>query len=229
MSKKLLSGIALLVVIAAGAGWYAYGFFSKKLFLEDYATMNQYYKQALFFTGQEKREEAVTNYHTLVIEYGAFKTKYQKYHPPVVAGDVQFDTDLDTIAHLIDVPKDKIMSGNLKEAHLELEKVRPIFQEILKRNNISMLAVSLVDFHDAMEIIIAAADTKDSAQIIAVYPDVNEKLKAVEEVTNDGEIQAIRANLDQLLALARENKTDSLPAKAAELKSSFVKVYLKRG
>ena len=39
--------------------------------------------------------------------------------------------------------------------------LEPIFQDILKRNNFSLLAISLVDFHDVMETVIEAADTKD--------------------------------------------------------------------
>jgi hypothetical protein len=92
-----------------------------------------------------------------------------------------------------------------------------------------MLAVYLVDFHDAMEKIIAASDAKDATQVITVYAEVDEKLKEVESVANDAEIQVIRNNLEAVLTLAREGKSDALSAKAAELKSSFVKVYLKRG
>jgi len=58
--------------------------------------------------------------------------------------------------------KDKIYTGELKQAHLDLEKVRPIFQDILKRNNFSLLAVYLVDFHDVMEKVIEAADAKNA-------------------------------------------------------------------
>jgi hypothetical protein len=40
---------------------------------------------------------------------------------------------------------------------------------------------------------------------------------------------AIRTNLDELLALAKDAKLDQLAAKAEQLKSSFIKVYLQRG
>jgi hypothetical protein len=52
---------------------------------------------------------------------------------------------------MIDQEKDAVYTGNLPESHLAFEKIRPIFQDILKRNNFSLLAVSLVDFHDVME------------------------------------------------------------------------------
>lgn len=214
--------------IAIG-GWYAYGFFTKKAFLEQYGVMNNYYKQALFFTGQGNRDEAVANYTQLKVTYANFRETYQHFHPPVIAQDTQFDADLDRIATLIDAPRENVMTGDLAQAHMDLEQVRPVLQHILKRNNISLLAVALVDFHDAMENIIAAADAKDSAQVIALYPDVSEKLKSVEEISNDAEIQVIRSNLEQLVTLARSGSTDALSTQAAALKSSFVKVYLKRG
>jgi hypothetical protein len=92
-----------------------------------------------------------------------------------------------------------------------------------------MLAVYLVDFHDAMEKIIAGADAKDASQVIGVYQEVSDKLKAVEDVANDEEIQVIRQKLEQLVASARSGNVEVLSAQGADLKSSFVKVYLKRG
>jgi hypothetical protein len=92
-----------------------------------------------------------------------------------------------------------------------------------------MLAVYLVDFHDAMEKIIDRADAKDASGLVAVYAEVDIKLKEVEAVANDEEIQLIRRNLDEIYVMAQQNKSGDLSAKAAELKSSFVKVYLQRG
>lgn len=229
VSKRAWSILALLSVGILIGGGYASDFFTKKFFLEDYNAMNQYYKQALFFTGQEKREEALSNYTKLVSGYQSFRSKYQQYHPYVISRDAAFNADLDSISAMIAVPQLKIETGDLKSAHLDLEQVRPVFQDILKRNGFSMLAVSLVDFHDAMEKIIAASDAKNPDLVLATYPEVSDKLKAVEDVANDTEIQAIRQNLEQLVVLAKAGDASALSGKAAELKSSFVKVYLKRG
>jgi 2-oxo-4-hydroxy-4-carboxy--5-ureidoimidazoline (OHCU) decarboxylase len=92
-----------------------------------------------------------------------------------------------------------------------------------------MLAVSLVDFHDAMELMLDAAHAKDVAKISALYPQVSDKLKAVEAEANDAEIVAIRSGLDELLALAKNDKQELLAAQAERLKSSFIKFYLQRG
>lgn len=230
VSKKIATIVTVLILVALGIGGsYASMFFSKKIFLEDYAAMNNYYKQALFFTGQNKREESIKNYTKLVEEFGDFSEKYQKYHPFVISRDKQFNSDLAKVSEIIASQSQIISVGDLKSSHLTLETVRPIFQDILKRNGFSMLAVYLVDFHDAMEKIIDRADAKDASGLVAVYAEVDMKLKEVEAVANDEEIQLIRRNLDEIYVMAQQNKSGDLSAKAAELKSSFVKVYLQRG
>ena len=220
---------ALLFVIIAIAGSYHGAFFTKKFFLDDYSRMNNFYKQTLFYTGQDKREEAVANYDKLVYEYSIFISKYTKYHPYSIKSDNEFNADLEKIFGIINSLKENVYTGDLKQSHTNFEAVRPIFQDILKRNNFSMLAVTLVDFHDAMEKIIAAADVKNSKQLLEVYSEADTKLKAVEEIVNDSEIQNIRTKLEEIVELSKNGKVDLLSAKAAELKSAFVKVYLKRG
>lgn len=229
VSKVMVGFSVLMFVVIAVAGSYYSAFFTKKFFLEDYNRMNQYYKQTLFFTGQNNRNEAMSNYTNLVKEYSIFYQKYSKYHPYVIKGDEKFNTDITTIKDLIASLQNNVSSGDLPTTHKEFEIVRPIFQDILKRNGFSMLAVYLVDFHDAMEKVIAGADNKNASQVVAVYQEVSDKLKAVEDVANDTEIQTIRQKLEQVVASAKSGNVEVLPAQGAELKSSFVKVYLKRG
>lgn len=229
MPKIVIVIFAVIFLIIAVAGSYYSNFFTKKFFLEDFNVMNNYYKQTLFNTGQEKRQESMVNYDALVLEYASFSQKYSNYHPRAVANDKNFNSDLVKVSDIIYSLKDKVYSGDLKEAHTDFEEVRPIFQDILKRNGFSMLAVYLVDFHDAMEKVITEADNKNPAGVIEAYVDANNKLMTIEEVASDEEIGAIRNNLELLLNLAKSGDVDNLSAKAAELKSSFVKVYLKRG
>jgi soluble cytochrome b562 len=122
-----------------------------------------------------------------------------------------------------------VRTGDLQQAHLALEGVRPVFQEVFKRNGFSMLSVTLVDFHDAMELMLEAGNAKDAAKLQALYPQVNDKMKAVEAEASDADIQVIRQNLDALLKAAQDGQTDALPQRADQLKTSFVKVYLQRG
>ena len=229
VSKSVIGFSTLLFVVLAIVGSYYSDFFTKKFFLEDYNRMNQYYKQTLFFTGQNNRAEAMSNYTNLVKEYSIFYQKYSKYHPYVISSDVKFNNDITNVKDIITSLQNNVSSGDLPATHKEFEAIRPIFQDILKRNGFSMLAVYLVDFHDAMEKVIAGADSKDASQVIAVYQEVSDKLKAVEDVANDAEIQTIRQKLEQVVASARSGNVEVLPAQGAELKSSFVKVYLKRG
>jgi tetratricopeptide (TPR) repeat protein len=222
-----VAAVAFIALLIGGS--YGSNFFSKKFYLEDFNAMNNYYKQALFFTGQENREKAVENYDQLVTAYADFEGKYLAYHPYALKGDGQFDADLTRVEGMIADVADNVHTGDLHEAHLMLEEVRPVFQDIFKRNNFSMLAVALVDFHDAMELMLDAATAQDAAEVQAVYPQVSEKLQAVEAEANDAEIQAIRANLDELLHLAESGTVNAMPAQGDQLKSSFVKVYLQRG
>ena len=219
----------VLVLAAAVGGTYASNFFTRKLFLEDFNAMNDAYKQTLFLTGKGEREKAITQYDRLLPAYQAFKAKYSAYQPYALKSDGQLSADLKRVADLFTSVNDKVRTGDLHQAHLDLEKVRPVWQDMFKRNGFSMLSVALVDFHDAMELMLDAANAKDAPKLTALYPQVSDKLKAIEAESNDAEIQTIRKNLDDLAALAKDVRLGELPAKGEALKSSFVKVYLARG
>lgn len=225
----LVAVAAVVLVSVVVGGSYASAFFTRKLFLADFNAMNNFYKQTLFLTGKNEREKAVANYDQLLPAFQQFQTKYTRYQPFALKGDTQLRTDMERVASVLTDVNTLVRNGDLHQAHLDLEKVRPVFQEMFKRNGFSMLAVALVDFHDAMELVLDAANQKDATKLVALYPQVSDKLKAVEAETNDAEIQDIRKNLDELLALAKEARNDAMPAKGDVLKSSFVKVYLKRG
>ncbi len=220
---------ALVLVAIAGGGAYASAFFTRKIFLEDFNAMNHFYKQTLFLTGKAQREEAVANLDQLKPAFAAFTTKYATYRPYDLKGDTQLPADFATVGKILTDVEPLVRTGDLHQAHLDLEKVRPVFQDVFKRNGFSMLAVALVDFHDAMELILTAATEKDAAKVVALYPEISDKLKIVEAEANDDEIKAIRAALEDVLSTANAGQPDALPAKGDTLKTSFVKVYLKRG
>ncbi len=220
--------VAALAALVAG-GSYASTFFTRKFFLEDFNAMNHFYKQTLFLSGKEQRAEAVANLEQLKPAFAAFTAKYTAYRPYCLKGDAQLETDFAAVGKILSDVDPLVRSGDLHQAHLDLENIRPIFQGVFKRNGFSMLSVALVDFHDAMELILTAANAKDAAKVMALYPEISEKLKVVEAEANDDEIKAIRAALDDLLAAAQSTQPDALPAKSETLKGSFVKVYLMRG
>ena len=223
-----VAAVVLLLGVALG-GSYASHFITRKMFLEDFNAMNPFYKQTLFMTGKGERDKAIANYEQLLPAYQKFQDKYVAYQPFALRNDRQLAADLANVAEIFKAVNAGVRTGDLHQAHLDLEKVRPVFQEMFKRNGFSMLSVSLVDFHDAMELMLDAAHTKDATKIGAIYPQVSDKLKAVEAEANDAEIVAIRTNLDALLALAKDAKLEQLSEQAERLKSSFIKVYLQRG
>ena len=195
-------------------------------FLQDFNLVNDPYKKTLFATGQGQRNESIRYYENLTDALMAFQAKYRDYRPQEIKSDIQLSGDMMNVSTIISGVKDEVYTGNLTEAHKTLEGVRPIFQGILTRNNLLPLSVALVDFHDTMELVLDAADNKDAAGVMGIYPKANERLGAVESISNDSGIKAIRANLDAVMNLAKENKTEELPAKAQDLKASYVKVYL---
>lgn len=220
--------LVLLIIILIG-GSYASMFFTKKIFIEDFSVMNNVYKQTLYNTGQNNREASVANYEKLLIELPKFQAKYQNYKPYAIKGDAKFNSDIAGVVNDVQGIKEEIYSGDLLALHLKLEGIKNVFQDILKRNNFSLLGISMLDFHDAMEVAVEAGTDKDAAGVIAAYPNANEKLQAVEAMANDSEIQAIRTNLEALLKAAQDNKLEELPQLGSDLKTSFVKTYLKRG
>ncbi len=219
----------LLLIAEVVGGSFASSFLTSKLFLKDFNAMNEEYKQTLFLTGKNEREKAVLHYENLLPAYQRFKEKYTSYRPYVLRNDTQLPSDLARVAGMLTGVKELVHSGDLKAAHLGLEEVRPVFQEMFKRNGFSMFSVALVDFHDDMELLLDAAGAQEPKKLVELYPRASEKLKAVEAESNDAEVAAIRKNLDDLYELARSAQSEGLAKKAEELKASFIKVYLKRG
>ena len=199
---------------------------NNSLFLEDFNSVNNPYKETLFATGQGKRNESINLYTNLTVALTAFQEKYKDYRPQAIASDEQFSGDMANVSAIISDAKDDVYIGNLTQAHSKLEGVRPIFQKILTRNDLLPLSVALVDFHDVMEEVLVAANNKDPSRVLEVYPKADEKLRVVEAISSEPGIKSIRANLDEVMSLAKENKTEELPAKAGDLKASYVKVYL---
>ena len=225
--RIVLAWVLLIAEVVGGS--FASSFLTSKFFLKDFNAMNEDYKQTLYLTGKNEREKAVLHYENLLPAYTRFKEKYSTYRPYILRSDTQLPSDLARVAGMLSGVKELVHSGDLKAAHLGLEEVRPVFQEMFKRNGFSMLSVALVDFHDAMELMLNAAGAKDAEKLVALYPQVSEKLKAVEAESNDAEVAAIRNNLDELYELARNSQVEPLAKKSDELKASFIKVYLKRG
>lgn len=229
LSGKQLSFLMILFLVILIGGGFISNTITKKKFLEEYGKMNGFYKQTLFLTGQNKRNEAITNYESWKSEFAIFSSKYKAYKPFVLHNDKEFNNVLLKVSDILVETKTGIYSGDLITTHKKLEEVRPLFQAMFKRNGFSMFALILTDFHDAMEKNIEAADAKNSEGVIRTYEESNKLLIQIEQESQTADIKTIRANLDELFQLAKDGKKDELSKKAAELKSSFVKVYLQKG
>jgi hypothetical protein len=223
----VLAGVALVTALVGGS--YGSHFMTRKLFLEDFNAMNDHYKQTLFLTGKNERVKATEKYDLLLPAFARFQAKYSAYRPYALKSDTQLSSDLVAVQGMLAGVNEQVRTGDLQQAHLALEKVRPVFQQVFKRNGFSMLSVALVDFHDDMELMLEAAASKNADKLAVLYPQVSDKLKAIEAEANDAEIQTIRKNLDALRTQAEAKTLDALPAAGDALKTSFVKVYLKRG
>ena len=216
--------IGLLLIEA-----YASMFITRKKFLENFNAMNGYYKQTLFLTGQLKREEARAQYDLWADAYQKFTAQYSTYKPYALRRDAQFSNDLLHVQEILHASKDGVYSGDLAEIHKKLESVRPIFQELFKRNGFSMEAMALVDFHDLMETLISASDANNAQAVLTAYTPASDALKRVEEEDSSEDIQAIRTALEVLHTHATEGAIVKLSNDAAMLKKAFIKVYLLKG
>lgn len=219
--------LVVLILLVSVAGSYASSFFTKKMFIEDFNLVNGTYKQTLYNTGQGKRAESIENYEALVSKLAWFQERYSSYKPVAIRGDKEFDSDIKKIVAAVDAADSDVRGGDLGSAHVQLEPIRSMFQTVLKRNDFSMLGMALSDFHDAMEVVVDAASKKDSGGVILSLVEADMRLKAAEEIADTKDIRDIREKLDQLASAAKEEKTDALPQYGSDLKSSFVRAYLK--
>lgn len=224
-SQRINIILLVSIFIVFGIFSYASVFFSTKFFIEDFNQVNNTYKQLLFNTWKEKRQESIQYYDTFMPEFQQFWEKYLTYKPFKIKFDSQFDTDIKKINSVAVSLKDWVYTGSLWETHKSLENIRYILQDMLKRNWFSLSTMSLVDFHDIMEVLIEAADNNNTQGILDNYTAADEKLKAVEEY-NLPWVDKIRENLEKLVTLSKDGKQAELSKQAWELKSSFIKVYL---
>jgi hypothetical protein len=84
MNRKTMGRSIIAITLTSAIFAIASSFFTKKMFLEDFATMNNNYKQLLFNSGKEKRAESISYYEKLIPAYNEFQEKYTNYQPLVL-------------------------------------------------------------------------------------------------------------------------------------------------
>ncbi len=229
LNKPKIKSLIITIIIILIAGSIISHFWTKSIFLKDFNDLNSDYKQVLFNAAQEDREMSIRNYGLFSDKLDSFYDKYSAYRPFIIKRDGQFGNSLNEVQKIAKNSKDKITYGNLTSAYFELDSIRPILNDILRRNKLASVKVSLVDFNEVLRSITDAAENKNAQEVAKIYYLTNEKLKDVEIKLNNTEVQMLRVNLDSLNDFAKRNELDKLPSKAAELKSSYLRVYMKYG
>ena len=235
-TKLMVYGILMIALIALVIGGiFVYNQKTKEAFGQSYNTMNVNYKNVLFASGQEKSETAA-----LMIAYrtsfNMFYTTYGEDPISPYAKDAEWKHSLDNISVIITRADALIAQNNSKDAHLELEQVRKIWQETFKRNNVTMLGFYLTEFHDIMEKAIEESDKKDFEKLDTICTDMNNAWTEVmntqtESSANKDYIDKINAetkNIDTFCD-AVKNRQDTVKELSANLKSGFIPFYLKYG
>ncbi len=222
--KAWIAGLALLAVAGTIGGY----LLDAKSFKRDFAALNAAYKQVLYLSGQGTADASQAQ-EKFAASLLAFKQRQLEYRPWVIRDAGWLRSKTDALSAIAGKSGEEIRQGRNAEAHSALEQARPILQEVMQAAGVSELAVALIDFHDAMEAVLEAANDKDLAGVVRTYVEADAKLKAVEAQADDAGIKAIRQALDLTLQTASTPEPEKLPELAAKLKAAFVKVYLERG
>jgi hypothetical protein len=222
--RIVVAALALVALSGLGIGAsFAWRKHVARAFSARYTPMNEQYKQALFLTGQGKQEPARSAHQAFTAALAGLQGAGG------LAGDARLGPDLERAAALAREAGPLIEQGQLPRAHEVLEGVRPILNDVLRRNGLSALKVALVDFHDQMERVVDAGKGRSAPATLAALPSAEAGLRAVEQELKDVRVEAIRAALDRVRGLAEQGAADQLPDAAGALKSAFVKLYLAEG
>jgi hypothetical protein len=221
--RKIL--LIILIIFLIGCSIISY-YYTRQQFLQQVDNLEASYKPLLLSTIQEKRKDSITNYEIFKEQFDFFYNSYSDYRPVVIRLDSEFTNDLTEIKLLIEHSRAKVIYGNITAAYLELDLIRPILNNMLRRNGLDNIKVQLVDLQEAIDLIADSAKKGDANEVISRYYLANEKLKDVEVKINTTEMQFVREHLNALQSLAKQKDIDKLPSKAAELKSSYLRVYL---
>jgi hypothetical protein len=203
---------------------------TKAILVSETQEINNNYKRLMFSASQDKRDESIRNYNVLTTKLDDFTYKYEKYRPYALKGYKEFWPTITSIKATVLSVDQKIQYGNLSSAYVDLEKVRPMFNIMLRNAGLSKEKLILADFQDAMDLLIASSEAKDIEGIREYYHIANVKLKDIEEIySNDADVLLMRQQLESLYSLAGKGDIDKLPTKAQELKSSYTRIYLRYG
>lgn len=224
--------LAILLIIGAIAGFKFLEIQKVKNFNKAYNDLNDKYKQALFQTGQNN-SESLSFYQEYESGFTLFKDKYTTSPVTPFDKDNLFNTDLNEISTWNQKALYQINNKEFKEAHLTLEKIRPIWQEIFKRNNFNLFGLYMIDFHDSMEV---STEAETTQEILDNCADLNEKWNQVNanlpEVQTDEFKTLLKiedTNVKEICSITKITELEQIKKLQGDIKSDFVKLYLKYG
>lgn len=239
LNKKWIISISIvLIIVLSFGGLFILDRHKTEAFGRSFNAMNDAYKKVLFATGQNQTDSA-----KLLSDYQAtwnlFFNSY-KFRPiRPYNTDTEWAKSLNEIDNIVILANTLVSSNQLYLAHLELEKVRSIWQEIFTRNNVTQLGFYLTQYHDTMEIAISQADALDYValndtcnKIIPLWQDVTSTpvtLSQSDLIDYNSKLLANSKNIDVLCNAVRLHDETTLKESASKLKGLFIPLYLKYG
>jgi hypothetical protein len=200
--------------------------------------MNEAYKKVLFATGQNQTDSL-----SLMSDYqDAWDNFYSNYKSDPISpysSDVMWSSSMDGINVVVISSNSLVTKNMLRDAHLELEKVRQNWQEIFLRNKVTMLGFYLTEYHDLMEKAIEEANQDDfdalkttCASMKAAWQNVKETnvdFKDADLADYNSKLNANSLNLEALCSTSEPTDIQRIKDAASKLKGLFVPLYLKFG
>lgn len=240
INKKTILSILLVIILGTIliGGYITYDYFTEKTFFKDYDSLNNNFKQALFSTGNNHdiALDKVTIYNSNIIK---FFHRYKTYKPDQFNRDSFFMDDMDKILGLSNKALSLTQNSEFEHAHLTLEEVRDVWQQIFIRNKIISLNYLMVDFHDLMELAEVKALDKDVDGVLYYCPILKERwsemFKVETKLVGDKLINFYDLlkqedkNINDLCIAAETHNLEDLPELGVRLKQGFIKPYLTYG
>lgn len=228
--------VSSLVIILLIGGFMFLKHKQSEEFYSTYNLMNEDYKTVLFATGQNKStsSELIINYEK---SWSDFYSNYLKTSIQPYGLDDQWATSLNDInKNLLDA-KELIRINKLHDAHLKLEGIRAIWQDVFERNNVSMLGFYMTQFHDIMEQAVDSSQTADFEKLDVICKQLDEAWIKVENLNADvkdhddyaNKILIERNDVKVFCENVAQRDSKNLNDLSDKLKKDFISVYLKYG
>jgi hypothetical protein len=133
-NKNLIRASLALILLVAVVGGYASAVLTRDIFMTDLKGVEESYNLTIYYSGKDLGQESISSYEQLKTANAVFQNKYAMYRPFAVMFDGRLSGDMKNISLAVNSSGEDIHMGSLAKAHDNLEKARPIFQAILRRN-----------------------------------------------------------------------------------------------